>query len=340
MKALLIIICLYHFVVFAQKPNVAILPLESQVISPQEALTLTEKLRTEIIKRGNMRVLERGQMEAILQEQGFQQTGCTTNDCAVEMGQLIGVDVMVAGTIGKVGKVFLISVRLIDVEKGDILKMADEEIAGEIEDLLILGIPTVAARLSDTLPQPPLLESTEPLKSTIAPPDENLKNIVALSPSGLLIQLFSPATVHFGYYERMLSNNVAISLQGFILDVEWLGAGNGYDWEVSGEGSGAGIGLLYYFNGAGQMSGFFSGLYVQRVFIDWTYEEWDANDPTRNTDYYTEDGSGGLFLFSTVSYKWIFARHYILDTGILFGATFLRAPGFIIVPLISLGYAF
>jgi len=31
-------------------------------------------------------------MEQILVEQGFQQSGCTTNECMVEVGKLIGVE--------------------------------------------------------------------------------------------------------------------------------------------------------------------------------------------------------------------------------------------------------
>ena len=38
-------------------------------------------------------------MEQILVEQGFQQSGCTTNECMVEVGKLIGVEKIVSGSI-------------------------------------------------------------------------------------------------------------------------------------------------------------------------------------------------------------------------------------------------
>ena len=42
-------------------------------------------------------------MEDILKEQGFQQTGCTSDECVVEVGKIIGVQQMVGGSISKVG---------------------------------------------------------------------------------------------------------------------------------------------------------------------------------------------------------------------------------------------
>jgi len=66
---------------------------------------------------GGRVVLERKQMLNMLKEQCFQQTGCTSNECAIEAGQLIGVSHIIAGSIGKVGRTYLVTARLIDVSK-------------------------------------------------------------------------------------------------------------------------------------------------------------------------------------------------------------------------------
>jgi len=77
--------------------NVAVLDLEGRGISALEAATLTDRLRSEMVSVGAFQVVERGQMEMILQEQGFQQTGCSSAECAVEVGKLLGVSKMITG---------------------------------------------------------------------------------------------------------------------------------------------------------------------------------------------------------------------------------------------------
>ena len=79
--------------------NLAVLDLDADAITPAEARTLTNKLRNELLKTGKYNVLERSKMEEILKEQGFQQSGCVSTQCAVEAGQLLGVTHIAAGSI-------------------------------------------------------------------------------------------------------------------------------------------------------------------------------------------------------------------------------------------------
>jgi TolB-like protein len=136
------------------KTNIAVLDFEGRGITTEEALTLSDKLRGDLIKTDSFTVIERGQMNQILKEQGFQQAGCTSQECAVEMGQLIGVDRITAGSIGKVGKTFLVSLRMIDISTGKIIRNVDEEIKGEIDDVLGWGIKSVALKMAGADPKP------------------------------------------------------------------------------------------------------------------------------------------------------------------------------------------
>ena len=85
----------------AGKPTVAILDLESTKVDESDVSTLSERLRTEVGNTNAVRLIERKALESILKEQGFQQTGCTTDECAAEVGQLLGAQYMLSGTIGK-----------------------------------------------------------------------------------------------------------------------------------------------------------------------------------------------------------------------------------------------
>ena len=79
---------------------------------------------------------------------GFQQTGCTTNECIVEVGRLIGVEQIVGGSISKVGSTYSISARIVSVETGKILKTATRDYRGEIDDLLVSGMRKIAVQLA------------------------------------------------------------------------------------------------------------------------------------------------------------------------------------------------
>ncbi|MDP7529347.1 MAG: DUF5683 domain-containing protein [Candidatus Marinimicrobia bacterium] len=149
-------------ILFSQdfRQTVAVIDFDASGISQLEATSLTNRFRTAVGDVGAMRLVERGKMEEVLQEQGFQQTGCTSivarnllplyfEECAVEVGQLLGVQNMIGGSIGRVGETFTIDVRMISVQSGISLKTKQQTYAGEIDDLII-EIEVLAYELYDT----------------------------------------------------------------------------------------------------------------------------------------------------------------------------------------------
>ncbi len=142
--SLLLIVLLYSISYSQDKAFIAVLELEAGGISAYEAQVLSSRLRTELFKTDKFTVLERDKMDEILIEQGFQLSACTTNECAVEVGKLIGVEKMVAGNIAKIDNLFTIDIRLLDVETGKVLKTATEDCACELKDVLTNSIRNVA----------------------------------------------------------------------------------------------------------------------------------------------------------------------------------------------------
>lgn len=129
-------------------PLVAVNALEGRGIDANEAATLTDVLRVKLMKTKKYEVMERGQMETILQEQAFQQSGaCTDQECIVEMGQILGIEQIIAGSIGKVGSAYSINVRIISVKTGKILNSVSHSYTGPIENLLTTEIAVVANKL-------------------------------------------------------------------------------------------------------------------------------------------------------------------------------------------------
>ena len=108
---------------------------------------LTDRLRVELFKTKHFKVIEREMMEEILKEQGFQQSGCSTDECMVQIGKLIGVEKILGGNISKVGNIYSVSSRIVNVETGEIEKTEVYDHAGEIGQLLIKGMRMVAIGL-------------------------------------------------------------------------------------------------------------------------------------------------------------------------------------------------
>ena len=142
------------------KINVAVLDLEGRGVSALEAATLTDRLRSELVSVGSFQIVERGQMEMLLQEQGFQQTGCTSAECAVEVGKLLGVKKMISGSIGKIGSLYTVDVRMFDVTTGGIERVSKREHRGDVEGLIDLLV-VVSRDLAGMPEEPEVAEEPE-----------------------------------------------------------------------------------------------------------------------------------------------------------------------------------
>ena len=131
-----------------QDQSLAVLDMVGIGISEIEAASLTNRLRSEVVNSSTITVVERSQMAQILEEQDFQLTGCISNECAVEIGQLIGAQQMLAGSFGKLGTAYTIDMRIIDVETGRILKTTSYDIEGSINRLLTEGLEEAIRRIA------------------------------------------------------------------------------------------------------------------------------------------------------------------------------------------------
>jgi TolB-like protein len=155
-----------------KKLTVAVTDFDGKGLAEGEPKTLTDAFRSYLINTGGFRVMERGQMDAILKEQGFQSSGaCTDQACMVEMGQLLGVDNIIAGSIGKVGVTFSINVRVVSVQTGEIIKSANRFHKGEIDGLLTEVLPAMANDLVDKEAAPHAAVQPAPQAAAVAQPE-------------------------------------------------------------------------------------------------------------------------------------------------------------------------
>ena len=86
--------------------RIAVLQFTSSCVSEQTALTVSDILRSELVKTGKFTVIERKEMGNILKEQSFQLTGCSDVECAVQVGKLLSARKILVGSVSKLGESF------------------------------------------------------------------------------------------------------------------------------------------------------------------------------------------------------------------------------------------
>ncbi|MEK7765924.1 MAG: CsgG/HfaB family protein, partial [bacterium] len=102
----------------SRRLNVAVMDLSSLNVSSGDSAVISDMIRGELIQADVFNVIEKSNMEKILAEQAFQQTGCTSVECAVKVGKLLNVQRMVVGSFGKLLDEYVLNVRMIDIETG------------------------------------------------------------------------------------------------------------------------------------------------------------------------------------------------------------------------------
>jgi hypothetical protein len=146
-----------HSCVFSQNDariTIAVNDLKGSGVDQSTATIVSDRLRSELVTSGVFRVMERGEMEIILKEQGFQQSGgCDEASCLVKVGRLLGVQRMVAGSLGKVDNFWTMSLRMLNVATGEILFTVDEDFEGDVKGLISKVVAKAAVKLASGVGQ-------------------------------------------------------------------------------------------------------------------------------------------------------------------------------------------
>lgn len=151
--------CLYLPAAFA-KPSIAILELDAKGgITADEASIITDRLRAQLHQTGSFQILERAKMEAVLKELGFQQSAfCDDSKCKAQIGKLLGVDGLVTGSVSRFDTLYTLSIRVLNVEKGIIIREEFQDCECPLKELLTQVTPQLVVRLlsqktANALPQ-------------------------------------------------------------------------------------------------------------------------------------------------------------------------------------------
>ncbi len=101
------------------KSTIAVVDFESVGGEEHLGKAVAEIMRTELIGTGQFRVVERAQISKALSEQQLQHSGLIDDRSAVQIGKFIGADLIIVGSVVKIGDSYTINSRMIDVKTGE-----------------------------------------------------------------------------------------------------------------------------------------------------------------------------------------------------------------------------
>lgn len=153
------------------KERVAVMELEAVGSTPVQASAMSDRLREELLNTGKYTLVDRQQIENVLKEQALQQTGCTSTECAVQVGKVLGVRKLVTGRITKIDEQqWLLSANMIDVETAETQRAPTLPFEGTYFALLTKGIGQLVAALARTPEQAPVSGTSASSAGNASPP--------------------------------------------------------------------------------------------------------------------------------------------------------------------------
>ncbi|MCI0513649.1 hypothetical protein L0128_10590 [candidate division KSB1 bacterium] len=109
-------------------PRIAVFPFEDANVASEQlkvSETLSEMLMTALTQTEKFEVIERLQLNKILEEQALNQTGVIEEETAVAVGQILGLDAVVVGSISRLRSQLEADARLVEMSSGKIVTAAN-----------------------------------------------------------------------------------------------------------------------------------------------------------------------------------------------------------------------
>lgn len=131
------------------KPMISVLDFETgSGVSIAEAEVFPAVLEVELKKTGAFDLIEASRREQILEQQAASLSGCTDDECAIEIGKLLTADRIVLGKLSKAGGEYILLAKIVNVGDGRVINAETLRSAG-IGGLLDL-MPVLAGKLAGT----------------------------------------------------------------------------------------------------------------------------------------------------------------------------------------------
>ncbi len=124
---------------FAISHSVAVLPFENEMKDASLdwlSMGIPETITNDLLAIKGLVLVERVQLRKVMDEQKLQLTGAIDEKTAVQLGKLIGAQILVVGAFQKQSQIVRLTARFIDVETGGVIQTA--KATGKMDDIFDL----------------------------------------------------------------------------------------------------------------------------------------------------------------------------------------------------------
>ena len=133
------------------KLQAAVMELEAIGLPKSTAQAIGKKLQKELARRDKFLVLSRGEVEKRAGEQGVRLNwGCNEEACLVKIGEKLGVERMFGGSVARVGRLYIITLKKVDVSKKKLI--VTERVDGDFSNIQVLNnaLRTLAQKMAES----------------------------------------------------------------------------------------------------------------------------------------------------------------------------------------------
>jgi hypothetical protein len=135
-----------------QRTKLAVMDLRAERgMDPSLVRLLNEVLLASFQQQGQYETIGSSDIVAMLtlEEERIKLTGCADDACLAEIGGALGVDLLAAASAGRVGSLWVLTLKLVDVKRARVLARAVEEVEAA-EEKLLAGVRRAVASVVDT----------------------------------------------------------------------------------------------------------------------------------------------------------------------------------------------
>lgn len=151
----------------SEKTKIAVLDLQAKSgLSKDLVQLLNEMVLTETQNAGEFAVIGSSDIASMmsLEEQRVQVTGCADDTCLAEIGGALGVNLLVASSVGIVGSRYIINVKMLDVTTAKVFQRVSDLVDRD-DDKLVDAIKSAVHKVTAGLPGAHVREAPQPAES-------------------------------------------------------------------------------------------------------------------------------------------------------------------------------
>lgn len=214
------------------KPSIAFLALTTDYRNSLVENYIIDALTEAVFNTGHMKIIERSNLEMILNEQKFQSSGLVDEATAKSIGMLVGADFVCYGTLKDLDTEFKVNIRIVDVETGELCSIASGNVIKDayLKKQVKSAIGETTSTVSETKTTTQKIQPSETPQPKVA---NNAWKVVKYRDDfgGFTQYVFMVNSadtrmlvVIYQKYENLANSRV-------IAGVHW---GNGYSWDIEG----------------------------------------------------------------------------------------------------------